>query len=150
MKETKEAKRIETKLEVETYLARLKYAIQDGAARVEFIEKRRADKGRDKKYTNRYTMGVLFPDEDFVEALKRELAKLTVKDYIETVKDINRPKHSEFRVFGKQYFKKDVYIKIRVELTSTLQANGGNYVLVMSFHFSELDFENETFPYNKL
>ena len=32
-------------------------------------------------------MSKLFPNEDEVEVLKRELTKLTVKEYIETVED---------------------------------------------------------------
>lgn len=69
---------------------------------------------------------------------------MTVKEYIETVKDKNFPKRSEMRVFGKQYDGLDVYIKIRVELIS-LQAMGGNYVFVMSFHYSEKAFQESDF-----
>ena len=58
-------------------------------------------------------MGQLFPGEDEVESLKRELARLIVEEYIETVKDIRFPKKSEMRVFGKQYSGEDVYIKIK-------------------------------------
>ena len=60
-------------------------------------------------------MGQLFPGEGEVESLKRELARLIVEEYIETVKDIRFLKKSEMRVFGKQYSGEDVYIKIRVE-----------------------------------
>jgi hypothetical protein len=56
---------------------------------------------RDEKYTNRYTVSNLFPDEDETEALKRELSLLTVEEYIETVKDEKFPKRKEMRVFGK-------------------------------------------------
>ena len=104
---------------------------------------------RNKKHTNKHTMSMLFPDEDFVIALKKELIKLTVEEYIETVKDRRRPKYSEFRVFGKQCLELDVYIKIRVELVSSVHASGGNYIFVMSFHFAELKFNKEEFPHRK-
>ena len=91
----------------------------------------------------------MFPDDDAVEALKRELSLLTVEEYIETVKDTRFLKKSEMRVFGKQYSGDDVYIKIRVELVSTL-ASGENYVFVMSFHYSEWAFKESDFPYKKV
>ena len=78
--------------------------------------------------------------------LKRELARLTVHDYIETVKDNRFPKRSAMRVFGKKYSEEDVYIKIRVEL---IGANGSNYIFVMSFHFAEKAFVETDFPYRK-
>lgn len=150
MNQTTEIKRIESEFGVQTYLDRLKYAIQSGSARLNFQKDRRADRNRDKKYTNRYTMGQLFPDEDEIEALKRELSLLTVEEYIETVKDTGFPKRSEMRVFGKQYSGNDVYIRIRVELVSIAHAGGGSFIFVMSFHYSEWDFKESDFPYKKV
>ena len=150
MSQTTEVKRKESKLEVQTYLDRLEYAIKIGSVRIDFQKNRKVDQGRNKKYTNRYTMGKLFPDEDEVEALKRELLLLTVEEYIETVKDTRFPKLSEMRVLGKQYSGEDVYIKIRVELVSIAHASGGVFILVMSFHYSEWDFKESDFPFNKV
>lgn len=149
IKSTNEKKRIESKLEVQTYLDRLKYAIKDDSVKINFLRNRKVDEERDKKYTNRYTVSKLFPYEDEVDVLKRELASLTVEEYIETVKDIAFPKKSEMRVFGKQYSGEDVYIKIRVELINIEHASGGSYILVMSFHFSERDFKESDFPHGK-
>lgn len=149
MKDKNETKRIETRTEIETYLARLKYAIESGSAVIEFARERYVDKERDKKHTNKYTISKLFPDEEIVTVFKRELIKLTIEEYIETVKDINRPKYSEMRVFGKQYSGQDVYIKIRVELVSAVHASGGNYIFVMSFHFAEFKFNEGKFPHKK-
>ena len=128
MKDKNEIKRTEARIEIQTYLDRLKYAIENGSAVIEFAKERYIDKERNKKHTNKYTMSVLFPDEDFVTALKKELIKLTVEEYIETVKDINRPKYSEF---------------------SSVHASGGNYIFVMSFYFAEFKFNEEEFPYKK-
>lgn len=148
-KESRLSKRIEDKFEVVTYLDRLKYAIESGSVKINFQKNRRVDEERDRKYTNRYTMAHLFPDEDEVEALKRELSLLTVEDYIETVKDLRFPNYSEMRVFGKEYVNEDVYIKIRVELLNTTHVAGDSFILVMSFHFAEIPFKEEEFPYRK-
>ncbi len=150
MNQTKEIKRKESKLEVQTYLNRLKYAIQSGSVKLNFQKDRNVDQNRDKKYTNRYTMSQLFPEEDEIEALKRELTLLTVEEYIETVRDTRFPKRSEMRVFGKQYSGDDVYIKVRVELVSVEHASGDSFILVMSFHYSEWDFKESDFPYKKV
>jgi len=149
MSKKNKGKRIETEEEIKTYIARLKYAINSGSAKMNFQRKREVDKKRNKKYTNRYTMNQLFPDKDEVDVLKKELMELTVEEYIVTVKDIRFPKRSEMRVFGKEYSGEDVYIKIRVELVDTVYANGNSSILVMSFHFSDREFKNSAFSYRK-
>lgn len=51
------------------------------------------------------------------------------------------------REFGRFYEgKDDVYIKIRVEL---LSENGNHTAFVMSFHYAEIPFTPEDFPYRK-
>lgn len=138
--------RIESELEVKTYIQNLKFALNNGA-KINFQVKRRVDEKRDEKYTNQYTIAALFPDENPVDALKRELLTLSVGDYMRTVKDLRFPKRSEMREFGKVYNDKDdVYIKIRVEL---LGMYGNTTTFVMSFHFAEKAFTPEMFPYRK-
>ncbi len=139
--------RIEQKEEVITYLEHLVYSLKSGQAKVELVKDRFVDRDRDQKYTNRYTLHELFPDEDLVEALKRELSVLRVEEYIETLKDIRETRRSDLRVFGKRYDGKDVYIKIRVELLNQIGCGGDNYILVLSFHFAEKNFEDDDFPY---
>jgi hypothetical protein len=150
MSQMKEKKRKESEFEVQTYLDRLAYAIKNGSVRINFQKNRMVDQNLNRKYTNRYTMGQLFPDEDEIDVLKRELLRLTVEEYIETVKDTRFPKKSEMRVFGRQYAGEDVYMKIRVELVSLIHVSGENYILVMSFHYSEWDFRDGDFPYKKV
>jgi hypothetical protein len=145
-----EIKRKESKIEAQAYLDKLKYAIESNSVSISFQKDRNVDQGRQKRYSNRYTLGKLFPDEDEIEALKRELILLTVEDYIETVKDIRFPKKSEMWVFGKQYSGDDVYIKIRVELISITHASGGSFIFVMSFHYSEWNFKDSDFPYKSV
>ena len=138
--------RIESKLEVNTYLQKLKYAL-DHDAQITFQARRLVDKKRDEKYTNQYTVDTLFPDENPVDALKRELKTLTVEEYMKTVQDLRFPKRSEMREFGKVYNgMQDVYIKIRVEL---LGLNGNTTTFVMSFHFAEKPFTTAMFPYKE-
>ena len=146
--QTSEQKRIESKLEVQTYLDRLKYALHSGSVTVNFQKDRQIDSKKDKKYTNRYTLAQLFPNEDEVEVLKRELSYLSIGEYIETVKDIRFSKRSEMRIFGRKYIEEDVYIKIRVELISMEQAIYNNYIFVMSFHFWEWDLDS-VFPHRE-
>lgn len=143
-KETNE--RIESELEVRSYIQNLKFALNHGA-KINFQAKRLVDDGRDEKFTNEYTVNTLFPDENPVDALKRELLSLNVEDYMRTVKDFRFPNRSEMREFGKIYNEvDDVYIKIRVEL---LGIYGQTTTFVMSFHFAEKAFEPEMFPYRK-
>ena len=138
--------RIESELEVDTYIQRLKYALNNGAQLV-FQAYRRVDEKRDLKYTNQYTINKLFPNENPTDALKRELLLLAREDYIRTVKDIRFPNRSEMREFGKIYNGSDeVYIKIRVEL---LGKYGNTTTFVMSFHYAEKSFKPELFPYRK-
>ncbi|HCJ76230.1 hypothetical protein ACTQ1U_05920 [Thermoguttaceae bacterium LCP21S3_D4] len=148
MKDSKDntKSRIESKLEVNTYLQKLKYAL-DHDAQITFQARRLVDKQRDEKYTNQYTVDTLFPDENPVDALKRELKTLTVEEYMRTVQDLRFPKRSEMREFGKVYNgMQDVYIKIRVEL---LGLNGNTTTFVMSFHFAEKPFTTDMFPYKE-
>ena len=138
--------RIETELEVKAYIQDLKYALNNGA-QIDFQVKRRVDEDRDERFTNQYTVNKLFPDENPVDALKRELLTLTVEDYMQTVKDLRFPKRSEMREFGKVYNgNEDVYIKIRVEL---LGLYGNTTTFIMSFHFAERAFTPDMFPYRK-
>lgn len=148
MKDSKDntKSRIESKLEVNTYLQKLKYALEHDA-QITFQARRLVDKQRDEKYTNQYTVDTLFPDENPVDALKRELKTLTVEEYMKTVQDLRFPKRSEMREFGKVYNgMQDVYIKIRVEL---LGLNGNTTTFVMSFHFAEKPFTTDMFPYKE-
>ncbi len=138
--------RIESELEVRAYLQDLKYALAHGAT-VTFQIDRQVDKNRDPRFTNQFTVTDLFPDEDPVSALKRELQTLTVEEYMQTVKDLRFPNKSEMREFGKVYDGKgDVYIKIRVELLSQF---GSHTTFVMSFHYAEIPFTPDMFPYKK-
>lgn len=139
--------RVESETEIKAYIQNLKFALNNGA-KIEFQVKRLVDEKRDERYTNQYTVNQLFPNENPVDAIKRELLKLSVEDYMQTVKDLRFPKRSEMREFGKIYNgTDDVYIKIHVEL---LGAYGNSTTFVMSFHFAERAFTPEMFPYKKI
>ena len=145
-----EDRRVESENEVRTYIAQLKYALEHGAE-INFQKNRRVDEERGIIYTNRYTVATLFPGDDPVKALRRELATLTTAEYQYTVKDRRFPNRSEMRVFGKNYSAHevcksggDVYIKIRVEL---MTGDGNHTAFVMSFHFAEIPFCDSDFPY---
>lgn len=138
--------RIESESEIKSYIQNLRFALNNGA-KINFQVKRLIDEKRDQKYTNQYTVNKLFPNENPVDALKRELLTITAEDYMRTVKDIRFPQRSEMREFGKIYNgTEDVYIKIRVELFGQY---GNPTTFVMSFHFAEKAFTPEMFPYKK-
>ena len=138
--------RIESKTEIIAYIQNLKFALEHGA-RLNFQIERRVDEHRDERYTNRYTVSQLFPDEDPVKALRHELQTLSVTEYMQTVKDIRFPERSEMREFGRVYNgTDDIYIKIRVEL---LGVYGDASTFVMSFHFAQKAFTASMFPYRK-
>ncbi|MBO7663484.1 MAG: hypothetical protein J6U01_08930 [Clostridia bacterium] len=138
--------RIESETEVWAYLQDLRYALEHNA-KITFQAERLVDQNRDQRYTNKFTVADLFPDENPVEAIKRELKQLTIEEYIQTVKDLRFPKKSEMREFGRVYDGKgDVYIKIRVELLSEY---GNHTTFVMSYHYAETPFSPEMFPYRK-
>ncbi len=140
-------RRIESQVEVQAFLQDLQYALKNGAEVILSPLNRRVDQNRDEKFTNRYTLADLFPGENPADAMRRELLKLTIQDYIATVKDIRFPKKSEMREFGKVYEQKgDVYIKVRVDL---LGANGRHSTFVMSFHYAERPFQDDVFPYRE-
>ena len=110
--------RIESELEVKAYIQNLRLALNSGA-RIDFQGRRRVDDERDEKFTNQYTVNTLFPNENPVDALRRELLALSVEDYMQTV---------------------------RVEL---LGMYGQTTTFVMSFHFAEQAFVPDMFPYKK-
>ena len=87
---------------VKSYIQNLRFALSHGA-KINFQEKRLVDENRPEKYTNQYTVRTLFPDENPVDALKRELLSLSSENYMRTVKDLRFPKRSEMREFGKVY-----------------------------------------------
>ncbi len=144
--EEKLKERIESEIEVQSYVQNLKYALEHNA-RITFQAHRLVDEERDEKYSNQFTVAALFPDENPVDALRRELKTLTVEEYMRTVHDLRFPNRSEMREFGKIYNgNEDVYIKIRVEL---LGQYGNTSAFIMSFHFAESAFKPEMFPYRK-
>ena len=72
---------------------------------------------------------------------------LSIEEYMRTLKDVRFPNKSEMREFGKVYNgNEDVYIKIQVDL---LGDYGSPITFVMSFHFAEIPFKPEMFPYGK-
>jgi len=143
-----EGKRREAKPEVDAYLQHLADSLKSGYAKLRFQATRIVDDQRDERFTNRFTVADLFPDEDPVDALKRELLTLTAENYIETVKDTKFPHRTEMRVFGKKY-SADVYIKIRVELMRNDMTGDVHSLFVMSFHYAEYPFDAANFPYRK-
>ena len=140
--------RIESELEVRSFLKDLRYALDNGA-KLHIEMDRGVDAGRDLRHTNRFTLASLFPDENPYEVLRSELYTLSVQEYMRTVKDTRFPKRGEMREFGRVYNgTDDVYIKVRVELLGD-RGFGEHTAFVMSFHFAIKPLSEERFPYRK-
>lgn len=138
--------RIESRAEVVSFISRMKHALANGA-KILFQVERGVETKRDARYTNAFTISDLFPDKNPTEALREELGKIEVDEYIETVKDVTYPGRSDMRVFGRRYNgKDDVYIKIRVELFAS---DGNHLVFVMSFHYAMHPIPAFMYPYGK-
>ena len=131
-----------SKEDVKTYIAKLKYALENDKVKITYQKKRQTDKTRNLRFTNEYTIANLFSDENPVLAIKREIATLSIKDYMYCEKDTKYPKRSDMFVFAK-YYDDYVYIKLRVELLSQL----GNYIFVLSFHYTDVPINDGCFPY---
>lgn len=136
---------IDSLTEVNAYIAKLRYAIDSGCEIV-FMQQRHVDSDRGEKYTNRYTVSNLFPNEQPSAALKRELKTLTKENYIRSVIDRRYPDKDRFYEFGKYYSEGAVYIKTRISILDHHE-NCSNFLFVMSFHFAERPFTESTFPY---
>lgn len=143
-----EGKFQESKQAISTCLDQIYYLIKNNQTSISVEKYRLADSKRDPKFTNRYTLGVLFPDESETEALKRELLTLTVEEYIESIRDNRFPKLAPMRVFCKQYSNCDVYIKLRVEMMSKELAGSGR-IIVISFHFAEWKYCSTDYPFRR-
>lgn len=134
-------KRIASTEEVSTLLAQVKYA-HDNHCSIFIQEEKHSESNYPPELTTQFTIADLFPDEPPSEVLMREIGKLTIDEYMHTVKDTVCPKKPEFHVFAKKYGKY-VYIKFRVHLLS----ESGMYMFVMSFHYSIIKIEDKDFPY---
>lgn len=55
--------RIESELEIKSYIQDLKYALENGA-KINFQAHRLVDDNKDMHYTNQYTVATLFPNEN--------------------------------------------------------------------------------------
>lgn len=143
-----EGKFQESKLEISTCLDQLHYLIKSNQASISFEKNRPADNKKEAKFTNRYTLGVLFPDESEAVVLKRELLTLRVEEYIESIRDFNFPKLAPMRVFCKQYSNCDVYIKFRIEIMSK-ELGGSGRIIVISFHFAEWKYKCTDYPFRR-
>ena len=72
--------RIETEAEVKAYIQNLRFALNSGA-RIDFQVHRRVDENREERFTNQYTISTLFPSENPLEALRRELLHFAEKAF---------------------------------------------------------------------
>ena len=76
-----------------------------------------------------------FTDKD----IKEELKKLKVSEYVECCRDERNKKSRNYYIFCKEYNKRQVYIKIKI------QSYDNKIILCMSFHYAE--YKITKFPF---
>lgn len=83
----KEERITESKSEIEIFIHELRLALANKKSFIRVIEKKTSEIGRDAEQTNASTISTLFPDEYPHIALRRELKKLEVIDYMYSMTD---------------------------------------------------------------
>lgn len=146
MKMPKEERITESKSEIEIFIHELRLALANKKSFIRVIEKKTSEIGRDAEQTNASTISTLLPDEYPHIALRRELKKLEVIDYMYSMTDSLFPYGNKLKVFGKNYSGADVYIKLKLEFEYDKSFENA-IVLVLSFHKSTRPFGLNEFPY---
>ena len=116
---------IEPKEDVESFIEKLHTILNSGNYELDILPKKKNEKKNDP-FTTQNTLKTLGLIED--EDIADEFLSLSVKDYIETMKD-DKPNKSDFRVFGKVIDNKEVYIKLKIKKDKD--------IFCVSFHFAK-------------
>lgn len=123
---------ITTKGDIQIFLKELKEILENPNSKLNIIPR------RDKRpeFSTEYCLRKLgFTDMD----LKEELKKLKITEYVECCRDERNKNSRNYYIFCKEYNKKQVYIKIKI------QSYDNKIILCMSFHYAE--FEMTKFPF---
>ncbi|MGN0831960.1 MAG: hypothetical protein ACI4NI_11815 [Candidatus Ornithospirochaeta sp.] len=133
-------KRIDSKAEVETFLSDLKEILESDTFVIErdldILLKKKGESANDP-YSTDNTLATLEYDKTDV---CRELKKLTVREYSETIIDNRDSALPPFYVFYRNIQSQDVYIKVKIRDRQT------GKVFCVSFHFARFP-NTKPFPY---
>lgn len=132
---------------VSTFLAKLKFMLENPCTSIQ-LDKKKSDQFKPYEYTNKFTLSNLFPNENPVDAMKRELRLLSLCDYLHTAVDVVNPKSPNYYVFAKK-FDKFVYIKVKIVVFNGSIPGQQDTILVMSFHYAEHLINENSFRYLK-
>lgn len=123
--------------EVSAFLASLKRTLcsEEFDIDKDFMMVRKKKEPGKEQYSTIYTLADL--DYDVSDVIER-LKELTIKEYSETLMDIDDVNPPLLFVFGKDINGKQVYIKLK------LKGEQARHVLCVSFHYAE---RNMTFPF---
>jgi hypothetical protein len=143
---SKEDKITESISEIQIFIHELRVALANKKCFINVIEKKTSEIGRDIEQTNTSTINTLFPDEFPHVALRRELKKLDVRNYMYSMTDILYPQGNKLKVFGKNYAGSDIYIKLKLEFENDKSYENA-IVLILSFHKSTRIFRSDEFPF---
>lgn len=137
---------IEDRSEVLAFLAKLKHMLENQRTIIKLENNRKSDQYKKIEFTNRFTFSDLFPNENPVEVLRRELNLLSICEYMHTAVDVINPKAPNYYVFAKK-IGKYVYIKIKIVVFNGSTPGQPDTALVMSFHYAEYMIDDKSFPY---
>ena len=121
-----------TKGDIQIFLKELKEILESPKAKLNIIP--RQDK--EIEFSTEYCLSNLGFD---IEDVKKELKKLKISEYVECCKDERNRKSRNYYIFCKEYNKRQVYIKIKI------QSYDNKIILCMSFHYAE--YKITKFPF---
>ena len=121
-----------TKGDIQIFLKELKEILENPKSKLNIIP--RQDKAIE--FSTDYCLRDLgFTDKD----IKEELKKLKISEYVECCRDERNIKSRNYYIFCKEYNKRQVYIKIKI------QSYDNKIILCMSFHYAE--YKITKFPF---
>ena len=121
-----------TKGDIQIFLKELKEILENPKSKLNIIPRR--DKAIE--FSTDYCLRDLgFTDKD----IKEELKKLKISEYVECCRDERNIKSRNYYIFCKEYNKRQVYIKIKI------QSYDNKTILCMSFHYAE--YKITKFPF---
>lgn len=138
---------VEERSVVLAFLAKLKFMLESPRTRIH-LDIKKSDQYKPYEFTNRFTFADLFPNENPVDVLRRELSLLTISDYMHTAIDVINQKSPNYYVFAKK-FGKYVYIKVKIVVFNGSIPGQQDTMLVMSFHYAEFYIDDNSFQYLK-
>ena len=118
---------------VDTHLKEINNALASHKCQLDILFTKK-DQLETDPFSTAYTLQDLEYDSSDI---KRTLMELTAADYIESVRDNQKPGSPDFRVFGKEISGKEIYIKEKLR--------NNDEIFCISFHYARYPLKHK--PY---